>query len=65
MPVHILLTKADKLNRGPAAAALAQVRRALDAQFPGTTAQLFSAPAKQGVEEAREVLDRWLEIPAL
>jgi GTP-binding protein len=52
-PVHVLLTKADKLSRGKAAAALQATRRAL-----GDTAsvQLFSAPGGQGVEEAREVL---------
>jgi GTP-binding protein len=62
MPVHVLLTKADKLNRGPASSVLLQVRRTLDTDFPGTTVQLFSSSAKQGVEEARTVLDRWLAL---
>jgi len=57
-PVHILLTKADKLKRGPAAAALQQVRRALEGQ-PTSSVQLFSAHTNQGVQEARDVLDRW------
>lgn len=62
MPVHVLLTKADKLKRGPALTALAQVKSALDKEFPGVTAQLFSSSAKQGVDEARAVLDAWLEV---
>lgn len=57
VPVHVLLTKADKMKRGQAAAELARVRRELD----GTaTAQLFSALKRQGVEEARERLEALL-----
>lgn len=63
MPVHILLTKADKLKRGPGMAALAGVRRALATDFPETTAQLFSGLKRQGVEEVHAVLDRWFDYP--
>lgn len=59
MPAHVLLTKADKLKRGPASATLLQVRRTLEREFPGATVQLFSALKRQGLEEVREVLDRW------
>ena len=60
MPVHCLLTKADKLKRGPAQAMLQAVRKDLaDDYGDAVTVQLFSAPKKQGVEEARAVLDRW------
>lgn len=59
MPVHVLLTKADKLKRGPGTAVLASVRRALATEYPGATAQLFSGPKRQGVEQVHEVLDRW------
>lgn len=62
MPVHILLTKADKLKRGPAHATLQSVRRFLGAEHPKATVQLFSALKKQGLEEARAVLDQWLGI---
>ena len=55
---HILLTKADKLSRGAGAAALHQVRKEVES---GTTAQLFSALKRTGVEEAREALDQLLE----
>lgn len=62
MPVHILLTKADKLKRGPASSTLQQVRRELKANYPGATAQLFSSLDRQGVDEARALLVRWLEL---
>lgn len=60
MPVHILLTKSDKLKRGAASSTLHQVRRALKEEYPLATAQLFSATAKQGLEEARRKLEQWL-----
>ncbi len=60
-PVHILLTKADKLSRGAGAAALLSVRRALG---EGATVQLFSALKGTGVEEARKILDSFLAGPA-
>lgn len=58
MPVHVLLTKADKLRRGPTLNVLRQVRNAL-AAYPKASAQLFSAQTGAGVEEARAVLDMW------
>lgn len=64
MPVHILLTKADKLKRGAASAALHQVRKTLRDDYPQVTVQLFSAPSKQGVEEARDKLAKWLGLEA-
>jgi GTP-binding protein len=56
--VHVLLSKADKLSRAEAAAAL----RGAGAVLAGrATAQLFSAIKGTGVEEARELLVRWLD----
>ena len=52
-PCHVLLTKADKLSRGPATATLQQVRTALKRWGEGFTAQLFSSHNSLGVEEAR------------
>ncbi len=54
LAVHVLLTKSDKLSRGEAGNVLKHVR----AEVAGVaTAQLFSAVAKTGVDEARrEVL---------
>ncbi len=59
-PVHVLLTKADKLKRGRARAALEALRRAAAKIHPQATGQLFSAPARQGVDEVHAVLDHWL-----
>ena len=57
---HILLTKSDKLKRGPAKAALLQTRKALQALHPEATLQLFSAHTRDGAEELQRVLDEWL-----
>ncbi len=58
-PVHVLLTKADKLTRQAAAVQLSQVVEALQT-LPSSSAQLFSAVTRQGVEEAQAVLAGWL-----
>ncbi len=63
LPVHILLTKADKLKRGPASNVLLAVRKQLPSLHPDASVQLFSALRKTGVDEARAVLDRWLALP--
>jgi GTP-binding protein len=57
VPTHILLTKADKLKRGKAATALLEVKKELG---DSATVQLFSALKKQGVQESREVLEKFL-----
>ena len=57
LPIHILLTKADKLKRGQAATALLDVRKDLGDR---ASVQLFSALKRSGETEAREVLDRFL-----
>ncbi len=60
MPVHILLTKADKLGRGAAGNTLQQVRKALGETHPNTSVQLFSSPSRLGVDEARALISEWL-----
>jgi GTP-binding protein len=62
MPVHILLTKADKLKRGPAMNTLLKVQKTLAEQHD-VSVQLFSALKHTGVEQARAVLDSWLALP--
>lgn len=57
VPVHVLLSKADKLARGAAQAALAAAQAALAGQ---ATVQLFSSMTQAGVEEARRILRGWL-----
>jgi GTP-binding protein len=51
--VHVLLTKADKLNQRERSAALKEAEQAL---LPGMTAQVFSAPDKLGVQAAQKRL---------
>lgn len=60
-PVHVLLTKADKLNRQQALAALRMVEKELAQIYPGATAQLFSSPKHQGMEEAERVISKWFQ----
>ena len=60
MPVHILLTKADKLKRGAANATLLQVRSALEPLGERASVQLFSALKHTGHEEMTATLDNWL-----
>ncbi|MBS0514156.1 MAG: YihA family ribosome biogenesis GTP-binding protein [Proteobacteria bacterium] len=53
---HVLLTKTDKLGRGEAARTLAAVRKEIAAAGYTASAQLFSAQAKTGLDEARGAL---------
>jgi len=56
-PVHVLLSKADKLGRGEAAKVLRETRAALAAE---ATVQLFSAVDGQGLDAARRTLKAML-----
>ena len=56
---HVLLSKADKLNRQDGLRVLRDTKEACS--DTAVTAQLFSALAKQGIDEARAVMDDWLE----
>lgn len=58
LPLHIVLTKADKLNRAPAQQTLLAVQKQLAGT--GASIQLFSSLKKSGVEELREKLTTWL-----
>src|ERR1700722_15009638 len=60
---HVLLTKADKLNRRDSQRVLQETKTACG--DTAVTAQLFSAHAKQGFDEARGVMDRWFETPKI
>jgi len=57
VPVHIVLTKADKLGRGAGMKIRADVQKAVG---PDVTVQLFSALNGDGVAEARGALLRML-----
>ena len=58
VPCHILLTKADKLKRGPAQSTLLKVRRDLP---PVASVQVFSSLNKSGLEELVDKLSVWYE----
>ena len=60
MPVHILLTKADKLKRGPAQSTLLSVREELSTQSDLISVQLFSSLKRQGVDTLGRQLNGWL-----
>lgn len=59
---HVLLTKSDKLNRRESQAVLRETLSACGDS--AVSAQLFSAHAKLGLEEARAVMNRWLILGA-
>ena len=63
LPTHVLLTKADKLKRGPASASLLKVKKTLKTMDGRFSAQLFSALKRTGIDEVHRVLDSWLELP--
>jgi GTP-binding protein len=54
---HVLLTKADKLNRRDSQRVLQETKTAC--ADTAVTVQLFSALKNQGFEAARDVMERW------
>ena len=62
-PIHILLSKADKLSRQDQTKVLRGVQAELATWGEGLySVQLFSSLKKAGVEEAERVLAGWLDI---
>jgi len=59
-PIHILLTKSDKLSRQNATQILRDVKIYVTEHFPSCSVQLFSSLKKQGMEEAEAVIAGWL-----
>ena len=59
LPIHVLLTKADKLKRGAASSTLLAVRRELKSH-QNVSLQLFSATKRTGLDEARAQIADWL-----
>ena len=60
-PLHLLLTKADKLNYGAAKNTLFKVQRELEKQDISVTLQMFSALKKSGVDDIHQLLDSWFQ----
>ena len=62
-PIHILLSKADKLSRQEQTKVLRGVQSELTTWGEGSySVQLFSSLKKSGVEEAERILAGWLDI---
>jgi len=59
LPLHLLLTKADKLKRGAAQNTLLKIKRELE-NHNEVSMQLFSSLKNTGVVEARNVVSSWL-----
>ena len=69
-PIHILLSKCDKLNKSECKHALEAVRKQLQQYDPALpdgngdskklTAQLFSSTKRIGLEEADNTVIKWL-----
>jgi GTP-binding protein len=67
MPVHILLTKADKLSRGNAGSILLDVKKAMkEAGLSDlVSVQTFSALKNTGVDTLKLKLEEWLALETL
>lgn len=62
MPVHVLLTKCDKLKNGPAQAALLGVKKHLANNTNPVSIQLFSSLKRTGLNKLIDVLQDWLSL---
>lgn len=60
-PVHVLLTKADKLSREAAQKTLRRVEKEAALLAPNISVQLFSSLKKSGIEQAAAVFQEWLD----
>jgi GTP-binding protein len=60
-PIHIVLSKSDKLNQREKVETLRDVKQKLvDEGFSNFTIQLFSAPKRQGIPELETALNSWV-----
>ena len=60
LPLHILLTKSDKLTHGAARGVLLQTRKQMADHADLVSMQLFSSVTGEGVDELRLKLSTWL-----
>lgn len=60
LPLHLLLTKSDKLKRGATQNTLLKVREELG-ELDDVSVQLFSSLKNRGCDEARQKISKWLE----
>jgi GTP-binding protein len=63
LPLHVTLTKSDKLSRGAAMDTFHRVTAEMNKrQQNPVSVQLFSSLKRSGIEEAHARLDAWLEV---
>ncbi|AWN73004.1 TPA: ribosome biogenesis GTP-binding protein YihA/YsxC [Legionella anisa] len=62
LPVHILLTKSDKLSRSEVKNTLLKVRRYYELAAHLITVQSFSSLKKEGVGELIALLNQWFDL---
>lgn len=62
LPVHILLTKADKLSRSEVKNTVLKVRKHYDLAEHLVSVQSFSSSKKEGVAELIAVLNQWFAL---
>ena len=65
MKVHVLLTKSDKLKRGPAKSTMLAVQRVIKTLGADGSVQTFSSLSGDGVDELRTKLAEWLVLDNL
>jgi len=63
-PVHVLLSKSDKLSRQEAQKTLRDAKAKLREFADNYTVQLFSSSKKQGMDETEEIVAHWLGVSA-
>lgn len=61
LPVHILLTKADKLSRSQILQTTQKVRKHYEFAQEHISVQAFSSLKRLGVEELIEVMNQWMD----
>ena len=66
-PIHILLTKSDKLSKDKSLRTLMEVKKIVqekwvDLYHSKFTVQLFSSLKKQGIDEANKIIQSWLNL---
>jgi GTP-binding protein len=62
LPVHVVLSKADKLKSGARKAALLAAKKQLARISEDITCQVFSATQKLGLDELIEMLEVWYQL---
>jgi GTP-binding protein len=59
-PLHVLLTKCDKLTQSESGTVLKATQSVLTRRYPNCSVQLFSATANRGVVQANALVAGWL-----